>query len=236
LKGQPAYWYSSSLVTAMEDHNLVLEYWRNTWRERPAVKLFAWYRPIPSIVAGVITFALDRAGHRWQEFAAATAVVLAIAITFYVAEVLANGCVRSPALRSEADRKVIGQLETQIRHLQEALAPRVTLSEKQTEILAAAYDGLPMFCDVHKFGRTLTGSRSVMAGHIRFNAPDPVEGAEYDEAVDLLLTHAWLKRPDILSPDFYEPTAKGLAKGKEVCDSPEGKAMLEALRKRFPPG
>ena len=51
------------------------------------------------------------------------------------------------------------------------------------------------------------------AGHIRFDTLDPVESAHYAEAVDLMLEHGWIKRPDLGAPEFYEPASKGLGKG-----------------------
>jgi len=121
--------------------------------------------------------------------------------------------------------------------LEETLKPptrkKDELSPKEIELLTAAFEGQPTFCNI-----IIVNSNElsfVMAGHIYFSTHDPVESAEYLEAVGSLYKGGWIRRPDLSSPDYYEPTAKGLRKGRDMLASIEGKALVNELHKRFPP-
>ena len=110
---------------------------------------------------------------------------------------------------------------------------KIHLSQKEIELLTAAFEGQPTFCNI-----IIVNSNEpsfVMAGHIYFVSSDLVESAQYCEAVGSLCKTGWIRKPDISSPDYYEPTSKGLQKGRDMLASSEGQALMKKLHERFPP-
>ncbi len=215
---------------------LWLSYWETAWHERPPAKFFSPLRAIPPLVIAVLQFWRSKGNHPFKETLIIAGIIFGIYMLFYVLETSFSVVVRCPALLDQQKNNKIGELDRHRVSLEENLKSltmkRDELSPKEIELLMAAFEGQPTFCNILVHS---TEPSFVDAGHIRFFSTDRLESAQYFEAVGSLYEGQWIRRPDISSPDYYEPTAKGLQKGRDILASAEGEALIKELHKRFAP-
>ncbi len=136
---------------------------------------------------------------------------------------------RAPALLDSDNHKAIENQALIIQRFQK----QTELSEKEIELLIAAYEGLPSFGNIQMSSSEQPPSY-LIAGHIYFISADPIEASQYLEATLSLHTNGWTRRPNEFDVWLYQPTAKGFQKAKEIIESSEGKVLLANLRKKFP--
>jgi hypothetical protein len=135
-----------------------------------------------------------------------------------------------------AYNRSISEQRVEIVRLQSALLEQEgRLSQKGSEILLAAYEGLK-----DGFGNILiirgSGLNFVFAGRVRLIFPDPVETAEYLAEVESLVREDWIKCGSQENPEFYELTRKGLSKAKEIFAEGDGRSILAGLRTKIRSG
>jgi hypothetical protein len=123
----------------------------------------------------------------------------------------------------------IGKLLKDTSGLREQLRPKTELSQKAIEVLVACAEASADFANI-----IISSDRDYLtAGHTFFQCHDLVEMKEYLEAVESELKGDWVRNPDPSNRSYYEPTSKGLKKGKEILVTAEGKKILETLRRKF---